>query len=70
MELAEEVEEGAFGLLDGTDPLLASLRSEPGGQDGLSFAGGEQLPRRASSPETASGLKFRRCSPRIGARLA
>ena len=55
------------GLLGSTGPLVAKLRSEPGGQDGLSFAGGEQLPRRASSPETASGLKFRRCSPRIGA---
>ena len=31
------------GLLGSTGPLVAKLRSEPGGQDGLSFAGGEQL---------------------------
>ena len=43
------------GLLGSTGPLVAKLRSEPGGQDGLSFAGGEQSPRRASSPETAFG---------------
>ena len=47
------------GLLGSTVPIVAKLRSELGGQDGLSFASGEQLPRRVSSPETASGLKFR-----------
>ena len=43
MELAEGVEEGAFGLLDGMDPLVARLRSKPRSHNGLSSAGGEQF---------------------------
>ena len=31
------------GLLGSMGPLVAKLRSEPGGQDVLNFAGGEQL---------------------------
>ena len=34
---------GCAGLLGSTGPLVAKLLSKPGGQDGLSFAGGEQL---------------------------
>ena len=34
---------GCAELLGSTVPLVAKLRSKPGGQDGLSFAGGEQL---------------------------
>ena len=34
---------GCAGLLGPTGPLVAKLRSKLGGQDGLSFAGGEQL---------------------------
>ena len=41
--LGEGLKEGAFGLLDNTDPLVARLRSKLGCQDGLSFAGGEQF---------------------------
>ena len=39
----EGLKEGASGLLDGADPLVARLRSKPRGHDGLSFAGGEQF---------------------------
>ena len=35
--------QGCSGLLGSTGPLVAKLQSKPGGQDGLSFAGGEQL---------------------------
>ena len=45
--LREELKESASGLLDGTTPLVARLRSKLGGQDGLSFAGGEESRRRS-----------------------
>ena len=63
MELAEEVEEGAFGLLDGTDPLVASLRSEPGGQEGTGLTSGVKSSGRRNSPSSNSGSKSGEVGP-------